>query len=343
MRLNSLYLAGAAVHVPGRIRLADAIAAGRCDERSAARTALKSVGVSTDESAAELAARAADLALKRADSSPAEIALILHADVYYQGHDLWAPASYVQRVAVGNRCPAIEIRQLSNGGMSAIELAGAYLTAAPGRSAALLTTGDRFCPPGFDRWNSDPGTIYGDAGTALVMSREGGFAALRSLATVSEPELEGVHRGADPFGPAPFSRRQPMDLDVLKRDFAGRAGISAIVSRVAAGQAEALNRALADAGVTLADIDRFVLPHFGLRRLTSAYLRPWNIDLAATTWLWASRVGHLGAGDQFSGVCHLVESRSMQPGDHILLAGVGAGYTWTCAVVEILSVPDWSG
>ncbi|MFI7026837.1 ketoacyl-ACP synthase III family protein [Micromonospora sp. NPDC049900] len=343
MRFDGVRVAGVAAYVPGRTRVRDAVADGRCSQRLATQTGLDAVSVSSDESGPELAVRAAELAVKRSGHTPDEVALLLHATVYHQGHDVWAPASYIQRMVLGNRCPALEVRQLSNGGLAALDLAAAYLTAAPRRAAALLTTGDRFCPPGFDRWNSDPGTVYGDAGTALVLSRHAGFARLLSLVTVSESDLEGLHRGDDPFGAAPLAQRQPVDLDAVKKAFVARTGVSYSISRVVAGQSEAVDRALAEAGLTFADVDRFVLPHFGLRRLTSSYLRPWQLDRAVTTWAWASTVGHLGAGDQFSGLAHLVESGTLRPGERVLLAGVGAGYTWTCAVLEIDEVPGWAG
>ncbi|MFC8450417.1 ketoacyl-ACP synthase III family protein [Kitasatospora sp. NPDC057223] len=336
MRYEDVYIASAADRLPGRIRVADAVADGLCDPKVARSTDLQSVSVAPGEAPAELAAAAARTALGASGHGPHDIDLILHADVYYQGHDLWAPASYVQRVAVGNRCPAVEIRQMSNGGMAALELAAGFL-AGSGGTAALLTTGDRFGAPGFDRWKSDPGTVYADGGTALVLSRRTGFAALRSLATVSDADLEGLHRGDDPAGAAPFSHRPRVDLDAHKQDFVAAHGISYCVSRVSAGQQEALKRALADADAELADIDWFVLPHFGLRRLTSSFLRPWGVSPEATTWPWARTVGHLGAGDQYAGLAHLVSSGKARPGQRCLLAGVGAGFTWSFAVIDILA------
>lgn len=142
---------------------------------------------------------------------PDDIHLVLHANTYHQGHDLWAPASYVQRMAVGNSCLSLEVRQLSNGGMAALELAASHLLSVPSRHSALITTGDRFCLPGFDRWNTDPGTVCGDGGTALVLSARDGFARIRSLVTVSDPALEGMGRGTDPFSDAP-SRRGPRSV-----------------------------------------------------------------------------------------------------------------------------------
>ncbi|MFJ6615655.1 ketoacyl-ACP synthase III family protein [Streptomyces sp. NPDC091289] len=342
MRYEDLYITGVGVHIPGRVKAADAVERGDFDERLARQTDMASVAVSDGAAAPEMAVEAARTALRRSGTGPLDIDLILHADVHYQGHDCWAPASYIQREAVGNRCPAIEVRQLSNGGMAALELAARALdgNGLP-TSSALLTTGDRFCEPGYDRWHSDPGTVFGDAGTSLVLSHRPGFAQLRSLCTVSEPELEKMHRGDDPFGAEPFEVRQPMDAEATKQAFLNEVGTSYSLARVQAGQSEVLKRALHDAGCELSDIDWFVLPHFGRRRITQTFLQPWGIDFPATTWSWGRTVGHLGAGDQIAGLAYLAESGSAKPGQRCLMAGIGAGFTWSCAVVEIRRTPSW--
>ncbi|ASR34897.1 3-oxoacyl-ACP synthase [Prauserella marina] len=329
--------------LPPRVPTERAVAAGKFDAALARATDVISVAVAGDESAPEMAARAAKTALARARSTAADIDLVLHASFFYQGHDLWTPASYVQREAVGNKCPALEVRQVSNGGMAAMELASAYLAVDPGRSSALITTGDKFCEPGFDRWHSDPGTVYADGGTALVLSRHGGFARLRSLVTVSEPELEGMNRGDDPFGRTPFEHRRPVDYEVCKRAFLAGTSVSYVVSLVSSGQDNAIKQALVAAELELGEIDRIVLPHVGRRRLKAAYFSRFGIDPARTTWPWNRAVGHLGAGDPIAGLDHLVNSGVLDAGQTCLLVSVGAGYSWSCAVIEVLERPAWAG
>lgn len=341
MRVTQTFLAGVASELPSRQRTSDAVADGRLAPELADELDIAEVAVSEGAAPAELAAAAARTALIRAGTPAAAVRLVLHADVWYQGQDLWAPASYVQRVAVGNRCPAVEVRQLSNGGMVSLELGARVLATCPPGAAAVLTTGDVFHEPGFDRWHSDPGTVYGDSGTAAVLSTEDGFASLLSVVTVSDPELEGMHRGDDPFGTEPFSVRKPLDLRHQQRAFLSSAGATGTVARVAAGQQEAVEQALKDADLTFAEIDWFVLPHFGKRRLRAGYLVRWGIHEANTTWRWARTIGHLGAGDQFAGLDHLVSSGLLRAGAHCLLAGVGAGFSWSAAVVRVDRVPRW--
>ncbi|HSV65426.1 MAG TPA: ketoacyl-ACP synthase III family protein [Mycobacteriales bacterium] len=346
MKFEDLFIAGHGVWLPRAIPVTDALAAGLCTPVEARRTQILSVSTASpgeEESPPRMAARAATEALERSGHSSLDVDLILHATVYYQGHDLWGAASYVQRVVVGNRCPAIEVRQMSNGGMAALELAAGYLMGGRDRFAALLTAADRFGPPGFDRWHSDLGTVYADGGAALVLSRRGGYARLLSLVSYADAELEGMHRGNDPFGLHPFSVRPTVDLETCKKDFLRDYGLSASIARVNAGQGTAIKEALADADVELGDIDWFVLPHLGRRRLEVGYLRPLGITADRTTWDWGRTIGHLGAGDQFAGLGHLVDSGRATPGDRLLVIGAGAGFTWSAAVVQIERQPTWAG
>ncbi|MFE7552380.1 ketoacyl-ACP synthase III family protein [Streptomyces gardneri] len=336
---RDIFIAGVGSSVPATRRVRDAVAEGRIDERTARQMRMDSVAVSASEPGPVLAATAGRRAMAHAGLGPADIDLLLHATVHYQGHDLWPPASYIQREVPCGDGPALEVRQMSNGGMAALDLAAGYLLGGDSRSAALLTAGDRFGEPAFDRWRSDPGTLYGDAGAALVLSRRAGFARLLSLATVADSELEGMHRGDDPFGAAPFALHPVVDMERHKRAYVGAAGMSFTVARVSAGQRTALKRALAEADVTLDRIDRFVLPNLGWRRLDAAFFQPFGIPEERTVFDWGRTVGHLGAADQFAALAHLAATGALRPGEHVLLAGIGAGFTWSCAVVRVLDTP----
>lgn len=337
--ISELYISGAATWLPEPMTLEAAVRAGLCNQVQVRTTGIESVCVSARESAPEMAVLAARAALGQAGCEPDEVSLVLHASAYYQGHDMWAPASYIQRLAVGNSCTAMEVRQMSNGGMAAVELAAAYLAADPRRSAALLTTADRFCLPGFDRWRSDPSTICGDGGAALVLSARAGYARVRSLVTVSDPSLERAGRGDDPFGDAPLSTGTPMDMTRHSSALVRELGLEAMLGRIEAGQRESFDRATAQAGVKFTDVDWFVLPHMGRMRMLAQYFRPFGIDPERTTWPWGMRVGHLGAGDQFAGLSHLAASGSLAAGQICLLAGIGAGFSWTTAVIEVIGQP----
>ncbi|MFD8339082.1 ketoacyl-ACP synthase III family protein [Streptomyces solisilvae] len=334
MRVDTIYLAGCASVLPARMEADEAVRQGLCEPSIPRETKITSVTVSDGASGPEMAAQAAREAIADSGCATSDVALVLHASLHYQGHDLWSSSAFVQREAVGSDCSAMDVGQMSNGGMAALELAVSWLMGRGGRPAALLTAGDRFCLPVVDRWRTDPGTVLADGGSALVLSRSGGFARLLCCVSTMDSELEFMHRGHDAFGEVPFSHRTPVDLGVPAKASTSDVGMKYILSRLAAGQREAITRALAEADLTLPKITWFVLPHLGWPRLRMAFFHPHGIEPERSTWSWARTVGHLGAGDQFAGLAHLRRSGLLKAGDICALLGVGTGFTWSCAIIE---------
>ena len=103
----------------------------------------------------------------------------------------------------------------------------------------------------------------------------------------------------------------------------------------------ARNAALKDAGVKLEHFTRVVTPASGRMKGDAQVHDLLGVPEQATTWEYGRTTGHVGAGDWVLGLEHLLTTRALVPGDHVLLFGGGAGYTCTAAVVEILELPEW--
>lgn len=303
-------------------------------------TLASSIGVQaaavSDTHPAHLAARATEQALRRIALDATDIALVLYASLFDQVHGLWAPASYLQRVALGNDCLAMEIGQVSNGAMTGIEIAQAYLAADPGRHSALIATGDRLTMPRFNRWSSDPGTVYADGGTAAVLSSREGFARVLTITSVSDAQLEGMHRMGEAFGEVPASAPETIDLSECKDNYVAEAGPLA-TARIAEGQHRVIQQALDQTGLKIDDFQHFCLPHMGWRRLRAGFFTPFGIDPEKTTWCWSKSIGHLGPGDPVASLDHLAGTGQLRQGDLCLVASVGAGFTWSVMILEICS------
>ncbi|MGC5344245.1 ketoacyl-ACP synthase III family protein [Streptomyces sp. DT24] len=334
MRWDGIYVETAAV-VPGeRETVAEAIAAGRYDAEEAARTRQRSVAVSRDRSAPELAVAAGRAALARSEHRAADVRLLIHANCWYQGLDFWNTAAHIQNQVLGHGdAIAFELRQMSNGGMSALDIAAGRLAAVPATEAALVTTADRFAEPGFPRWTADRGLVFGDAGTAMVVSRRGGAFRLLATAAWSEPWLEGLHRGDEPFLLS-GAQAGPLDLVGRKKGFLRRHPSEEVTARNEAGMLTAVEDCLGQADAKMADMAVVVVPFFGARLSALQCLDPLGITPGTTLQDWGLTIGHLGAGDQPAGLARLIEEDRLVPGDRVLLVGVGAGFSWTCAVLE---------
>lgn len=338
MRVDGLFVAGIGTWLPAAVRVQEALADRRYDPEDQAKNEYVSITVAGDYDAPpDMAVRAAQEALARSGVPAADIALLMHASLWYQGADFWPAASYIHRHVLGDEgrhAPAMDVQQMSNGSLAAVELAASYIAAAGHRRAALITTADRLAPPGFDRWRSDlPGIVYGDGAAAVVLAREG-FARLLSVSTVTDSTLEGMYRGDRPFGTVAGHSGYPVDNRVRRAQFGAASSTAELGRRISSGLAEAVDLALAEAEVKACDLRWTVFPNLGVSTLRQAYLKPLGLDLASTTWEWGRCTGHVGAADQLIGLCRIADSGRAAPGDRVLLVGIGAGFSWTGAVVE---------
>ncbi|TDV54246.1 3-oxoacyl-ACP synthase [Actinophytocola oryzae] len=324
---------------PGRETVADAIAEGKVKPERAADLALTAVPAG-DVPAPELAARAAEAALTRAGVPRERVGLLVHAWIYHQGHDLWSPAHYVaDRAGVGAALP-VGLYQLCNGGAGALAVAATHLLADPGLDTALVTTGDRFAPPGFDRWTSDYSVAYGDGGTAVVLRRgpaHAGDLVLLGLAQASAPEFETMYRGRDEFSPAPRWHSDRVDARRAKKAFLAEKGID----RFNAVSADRIRRVVTDAlsGTGIAPTDpriRYIaLPRLADSSLDASYVPVLDGWVPGKLISPREHSGHLGAGDTAANLAHLHDNRLLDRGEVALVLLSGGGFSWSCAVVTV--------
>src|SRR5262249_54913536 len=137
----------------------------------------ESVAVAGDESAPEMALRAARDALKTSGVAPGDLDALLYANVWYQGPEGWGPQYYLQHHLIADAGLAGEPKQGCNGTSTGMELSVGLLRAEPSRRATIVLASDNFGTPIIQRWQ--PGTglvILGDAATATVLTKAPGFA-----------------------------------------------------------------------------------------------------------------------------------------------------------------------
>jgi len=283
------------------------------------------------------------VALKRSELDAAEVSLVVHACCAHQGLEGLAASSYVQSRTVQGTATALEVDQASNGGMIALELAAASLAARPEPRAALLTTSDRFVPPTWDRYRSDRGTVFGDAATALVLSRRPGVARLLSTTVIGDSSFVGMQVGDAPWTEAVDPGTWPVGLAARRKQYLEAHGAQVLMRYMVEStrlQQESIESALADAGVMADDVAWWVVPNIG-KELDWDFRRRMGLDKARTTWPWGREVGHIGAGDQTGGLAYLFEAGLVHAGDRVALVGVGLGDNYGCAVLEILGEPEW--
>jgi 3-oxoacyl-[acyl-carrier-protein] synthase-3 len=340
--LDHCYLAGLAAHVPPALPTARAAELGWYDmPAQAADGGWTGVAMAGTVAAPDLAVAAARVALARSGHGADDVDLVLHCSVYHQGPDGWSAPHYIQNAVLGGQAPAIELRQGCNGLFGALELAAAYLST--GKRAALITAADNFGAPLVDRfsygWRGGRESILGDAGSALVLSRRGGFARVRAVASMSLPELEELYRGSEPLFPPDCTVGRKLDLSARIAHL-GSGALASAAMKLARARREFARGFLDEAGVAPSDIARVTHVFAGDRRYVEQVLRPIGIDPERGVLGYSRGVGHLGASDHAAALDHLLGTRAVGPGDLVLMIGNAVGVSISCGLVEILHLPD---
>ncbi|GIJ11074.1 hypothetical protein Van01_42880 [Micromonospora andamanensis] len=338
MLWNDLYIGSVAMTLGREETTESAVADGRYPAKENEASGFLATRVDDEGPTIDLAVRAAEAAVARAGDRASQVDLVIHSYIAHQGLDDFAPAAYVQGRTVRGDGFAMEVRQASNGGMAALELAAGYLTARPDTSAALLTTADRFVEPGYNRYATASGMLFGDGGTALLLCRSSGVARLVSSATTGDTTYGDIQIGAEPWSDVSGGNGWPVNINARVHAYLAEKGPEIYVPMVQALQQKemlVIEQALTEAGLEPADVAWWIFPNQGLALTDWDARKAFGVDISRTTWDWGRRCGHLGAGDQFAGLTHLLETRKAKPGDRVVLAGSGTGFMFSAAVLEI--------
>jgi 3-oxoacyl-[acyl-carrier-protein] synthase-3 len=342
MTPDGIWLAPAEWLPPAAERTADALAAGRVTADEADAMGYEQLPVSPDLSAPEMAVRAAGRALPLAGRPAASLTAVLHAWTYYQGHDFWSPAHFVAARTGALDAVPTGVQQMCNGAAAALRAAVHGLAADPASGPVLVTTADRFAPPGFDRWGGDYGVWYGDGATAAVVgtgSAPDGALALRALHTRAAPKLESAHRDTGAFHPAPHTRSTAVDVRRTKKEFLAEHGRPGFLDRLRHETTAVLADALIEAGIGTGGrrLSAVLLPRLGRATAREVYGPAVAEVTDAPLADLGERTGHLGAGDLLSNLAALTADTGpyrLGRGEYAAVLSAGAGFTWSAVVVR---------
>jgi 3-oxoacyl-[acyl-carrier-protein] synthase III len=345
MRVRDVFISGLGVFLPEVESTESAVERGLYPAEQLDSRGLTGAAVAGDIPAPEMALRAAQDALKHSGHSADDLALLLYADCWHQGPDGWEPQYYLQHHLVGDDLLAVEIRHGCNGVFSGIELAVGYLRGEAGRKAAMVTASDNFGTPMMKRWDPGTGFILGDGASAIVLSKESGFAQLQSICTATYSLLEEMHRGTDPLFPPGATTGTVVDfegrLEAFKAKLISEGFGSEVMVINQQRKIDCLKLALTEAEVEPSDIKRVIVNNTSQAE-ASAYLGVLGFPLSRSTWDFTRGIGHLGASDHMISLHHLLTTGQLEPGDHILMFGVAPGFTYKSAVFKIVDIPSWA-
>jgi 3-oxoacyl-[acyl-carrier-protein] synthase-3 len=340
VKTPDLYIAGLGVYIPEIFDAKEALALGLYDAEDYEFQGWTGAAVAGDLSAPDMAVRAARQASDRAGSHPHDLALHIHACLHRQGPGAWSAQHYILRHLTDRDIPAYQVGQGCNGLIGSIELAACYLQAVPERKAAVVTGADNVGSPHFNRWASLENGVVADGASAVLLTKQPGFARILSINSGSTAEVEEQFREEE-FPPVTVGG----SADAKHRLAALRPlneAVSEAVGRQGELRTEIVLRTVAEADLDISDITRVAHIFTGRESYLRGILEPLGLSPEQGLLEFGRRLGHMTVNDQIVGLNHLVETRQLAVGDHVLIVAHGGGVSITSAVVRIEYLPPWA-
>ena len=281
---------------------------------------------------AEMAAHAAKNALAAANLDPNDVDLIIYHGSEYKDHIVWSAATRVQQLIGADNAGAFELYALCAGAPIAFKSARGMMLEDDELENVLLVTASRENDL-VDYQNERARFMYNfGAGAGAVLLRRG-YAKNRvkgakviSDGTLSKTvvmEAGGSYRPASPKTVA----AQQHQLDVPDLEYMGqRLGAVSQDNFI-----KVVQGAVEKSGRTLADIDFLGLVH--MKR--SAYNGILDaLGLSQKQSVYLDHYGHMQSVDQVVALDLANQQGMLKPGDLVVLAGAGTGYTWSAVAIE---------
>lgn len=285
---------------------------------------------SDEETVTMMATCAAQMAVQRAGISPEQINLVISHGSEHKDHLVWNAAAKVQHDIGAVNAYSFEMYALCAGAPIAMNTARALMQTDPRLNYVLLAAGSRENDLiNFQNERSRFMFNFGAGGGAMLLQRgapqnvilgasaftDGSLSEsviLTEAAIGNESEIVGELRGR---------------LDVTNPDYmAERLGATSLDNFV-----KVIREAVEASGASLNDVRFLGITH--MKR--SFYLQILDaVGLTPEQSVYLEDFGHIQSVDQVLAIELGLARGKIHPGDLIVLAGAGTGYTWSAVAVR---------
>ncbi len=290
------------------------------DEWIASRTGIRKRHIAKEETTATMSAEAAKKALQQAGLSPEEIDLIIVGTIT---SDYVTPstACEVQRMIGAKNAVAFDVNAACSGFMFALNTAHVYLQSGIYKNALII--GAETLSKIMDWSDRSTSVLFGDGAGAAVVTK--GETGLLSFTQGSDGAKGMVLACKNRSNNNPLINTSK-ELEYTYMD--GQEVYKFAVSKVP----ESIKKVLAEANLEPDDIAYFILHQANIRIIQSVAKRlkvseekfPISLD----------HCGNISAGSVPILLDEVNEKGMLKKGDKIVMAGFGAGLTWSACVME---------
>ncbi len=294
------------------------------DEWITSRTGIKQRHIAgPDESASTLAIAAGRKALDRAGIEAKDLGLIIVATVCGD-YPFPSTANLVQH-ALGAQCGAFDMQAACSGFLYGLSTAHQFI--ANGSIKHALVIGVEILSRVVDFQDRSTCVLFGDGAGAVVLSASdepGGVLGFTIGSDGARPDFLWIPAGGS---------AEPITHDALDqgRQYVQMQG-SEVFKFATRIMGTAMEEALAQAGMTAAEMDLFI-PHQANLRIIEAASKRLNLP-PEKVFVNIHDYGNTSAAAIPIALCEAIDQGRVYPGAHLGMVAFGAGLTWAATVVK---------
>jgi 3-oxoacyl-[acyl-carrier-protein] synthase-3 len=283
-----------------------------------------------EETVTMMATGAAETALKRAGVAPEQVNLVISHGSEHKDHIVWNAAAKVQHNLGAVNAYAFEIYALCAGAPIAMNTARGMMLADPGLQYVLLVAGSRENDLiNFENERSRFMFNFGAGAGAMLLQRDAAHNRILGASAFTDGSLsESVILTEAAVGAGePVVGEVRGRLDVTDPDYmAARLGETSLTNFV-----RVIREAVERGGASPSDVRFLGITH--MKR--SFYLQILEgVGLTPEQSVYLEDYGHVQSADQVIAIELGLAQGKIKPGDLIVLAGAGTGYTWSAVAVR---------
>ncbi len=276
-----------------------------------------------------MATHAAQQAIQQAGITPQQINLVISHGSEHKDHLVWNAAAKIQHNIGADRAYAFEVYALCAGAPIALNLARGMMQADPSLNYVLLAAGSRENDLiNLQNQRSRFMFNFGAGGGAMLLQRGADKNLILGSAAITDGSLsEAVVLTAEAVGAQSEQVGELYGrLDVTDPDYmAERLGETSLVNFQ-----KVITDAVEKSGASLADVKFLGITH--MKRSFYEQILD-SVGLTPEQSVYLEDYGHVQSVDQALAIELGLQQGKIKPGDLIVLAGAGTGYTWSAIAV----------
>ncbi len=280
------------------------------------------------ECTTDLALKAAEEALEKAGMTPEDVDHIIFSTM---ANDYFVPGGgpmMTRRLGIPGT-PALDIRMACSGFLYGLSVAKAFIESGAYDNVLLITSEVQSVALDFSTAGRDTAVLFGDGAAATILKATDEDRGLLSVKTHSDGRYaEDLMLRTPSTLDNPFLTNELLDKGYGRVVMNGRSVFKHAITKFPA----VINEALDAAGVNKRDV-KLVVPHQANLRITEAVANRLDLELHKVVYSNIQKYGNTTSASIPIALYEALQEGRIEPGDKIVVASFGAGFTWGASVM----------